>query len=134
MKGTTDVARGVAALQISQGVRFPHPTIAVSWPPLPTVAPFLWDLVTASPNGVACGPLTSTTTFRFSPDGFAPGRRLPKEESKLIDTATGQRFFRSSKHGLKLAFARDGERLLAVHSEGASCSKRLRSRNSSSIG
>ena len=63
--------------------------------------------------------LTRYVSFSFSPDGsnMTAGS---EGESKLFDVATGQVILSFKQHGLKLAFARDGERLLAVHSEGAS--------------
>src|ERR1051325_4430962 len=62
--------------------------------------------------------LTEYTSMSFSPDGsrLAAGS---EGESKLFDTASGQTVLSFKFPGLKLAFARDGESLLAVHREGA---------------
>ena len=79
---------------------------------------FLWDLATHR-RMVLPRALTQYNSISFSPDGsrLAAGS---EGESKLFDVATGQVILSFKQHGLKLAFARDGERLLAVHSEGAS--------------
>ncbi len=79
---------------------------------------FLWDLATHR-RMVLPRALTQYNSLSFSPDGsrLAAGS---EGESKLFDTATGQAILSFKQHGLKLAFARDGTRLLAVHSEGAS--------------
>ena len=63
--------------------------------------------------------LTEYNSLSFSPDGsrLAPGS---EGESKLFDTATGQVVLSFKNRGLRLAFARDGQRLLAVHAKGAS--------------
>jgi WD40 repeat protein len=79
---------------------------------------FLWDLATHR-RMVLPRAVTLYNSLSFSPDGsrLAAGS---EGESKLFDTATGQAVLSFKQSGLKLAFARDGERLLAVHSEGAS--------------
>jgi WD40 repeat protein len=79
---------------------------------------FLWDLATHH-RTVLPRALTVYNSVSFSPDGsrLAAGS---EGESKLFDTATGQAVLSFKQHGLKLAFGLDGERLLAVHSEGAS--------------
>jgi len=79
---------------------------------------FFWDLATHR-RTVLPRALTEYNSLSFSPDGsrLAAGS---EGESKLFDTATGQAVLSFKQGGLKLAFARDGERLLAVHSEGAS--------------
>ena len=79
---------------------------------------FLWDLSTHRRMELPRA-LTRYESLSFSPDGS----RLVagwEGESKLFDVATGQVILSFKQHGLRLAFARDGERLLAVHSEGAS--------------
>jgi serine/threonine protein kinase/WD40 repeat protein len=77
----------------------------------------LWNLATHH-RTVLPRALTEYTSLSFSPDGsrLAAGS---EGESKLFDVATGQVVLSFKQHGLKLAFARDGERLLAVHGEGA---------------
>jgi len=77
----------------------------------------LWNLATHR-RTVLPRALTQYTSLSFSPDGsrLAAGS---EGESKLFDTASGQAVLSFRFPGLKLAFARDGERLLAVHSEGA---------------
>jgi WD40 repeat protein len=79
---------------------------------------FLWDLATHR-RTVLPRALTEYNSFSFSPDGsrLAAGS---EGESKLFDTASAQAVLSFKQHGLKLGFARDGERLLAVHREGAS--------------
>ncbi len=79
---------------------------------------FLWDLATRR-RTVLPRALIQYTSLSFSPDGsrLAAGS---EGESKLFDVTTGQALLSFKQHGLKLAFARDGQRLLAVHSEGAS--------------
>jgi WD40 repeat protein len=78
---------------------------------------FLWDLVTHR-RTVLPRALTEYNSLSFSPDGsrLAAGS---DGESKLFDTASGQTVLSFRAHGLKLAFSRDDERLLAVHGEGA---------------
>jgi len=84
----------------------------------PDGSAFLWDLSTHR-RMMLPRALTYYDSFSFSPDGsrLAAGSQ---EESKLFDVATGEAILSFKQHGLKLAFARDGERLLAVHGEGAS--------------
>ena len=79
---------------------------------------FLWDLATQRLM-ILPRTLTRYVSFSFSPDGsrLAAGS---EGESKLFDVAAGQAILSFKQHGLKLAFARDGERLLAMHSQGAS--------------
>ena len=79
---------------------------------------FLWDLATHR-RTVLPRAMTEYNSFSFSPDGsrLAAGS---EGESKLFDTASGQAVLSFKDRGLKLGFARDGERLLAVHSEEAS--------------
>jgi WD40 repeat protein len=79
---------------------------------------FLWDLSTHR-RTVLPRALTEYNSLSFSPDGsrLAAGA---EGESKLFDTASGQTVLSFKDRGLKLGFARDGERLLAVHREGAS--------------
>jgi WD40 repeat protein len=79
---------------------------------------FLWELATPR-RTVLPRALTEYNSVSFSPDGsrLAVGS---EGEGKLFDTASGQAVLSFRAHGLKLAFARDGERLLAVHREGAS--------------
>jgi len=83
----------------------------------PNGGAYLWDLATHR-RTVLPRALTEYTSLSFSPDGsrLAAGS---EGESKLFDTATGQTVLSFKLPGLKLAFARDGEILLAVHSEGA---------------
>jgi WD40 repeat protein/serine/threonine protein kinase len=78
---------------------------------------FLWDLATRRRKALPRA-LIPYDSLSFSPDGS----RLAAGSggvSKLFDVATGQAVLSFPQPGLKLAFARDGERLLAVHSEGA---------------
>ncbi len=77
----------------------------------------LWDLVTRQ-RRVLQRALTKYHSLSFSPDGarLAAGS---EGESRVFDTATGQAVLSFKQAGLKLAFARDGERLLAVHRDGA---------------
>ncbi|MBL9171074.1 MAG: protein kinase [Verrucomicrobiales bacterium] len=79
---------------------------------------FVWDLSTHQ-RRVLPRAVTRYTSLSFSPDGtrLAAGS---EGEGKLFDTATSQVVLSFQEHGLKLAFARDGERLLAVHEAGAS--------------
>ncbi len=79
---------------------------------------FLWDLATHR-RTVLPRALTEYNSLSFSRDGsrLAAGS---EGESKLFDTASGQAVLSFKDRGLKLAFARDGETLLAVHREGAS--------------
>jgi len=79
---------------------------------------FLWDLSTHQ-RRVLPRAVTRYTSLSFSPDGtrLAAGS---EGEGKLFDTATTQVVLSFHEHGLKLAFARDGEKLLAVHEAGAS--------------
>jgi WD40 repeat protein len=79
---------------------------------------FLWELATHRRTALPRA-LTEYHSLSFSRDGsrLAAGS---EGESKLFDTASGQPILSFKQRGLKLAFARDGERLLAVHSEGAS--------------
>jgi WD40 repeat protein len=79
---------------------------------------FLWNLATHR-RTVLPRALTQYSSLSFSPDSsrLAAGS---EGESKFFDTATGQAVLSFKQHGLKHAFGRDGERLLAVHSEGAS--------------
>ena len=109
--------RGVAALQRVRVCAFSpdnHWLAAAT----PDGVAVLWDLATHR-RTVLPRSLTEYNSLSFSPDGsrLAAGS---EGESKLFDTATGQAVLSFKQHGLKLAFARDGERLLAVHSEGAS--------------
>jgi WD40 repeat protein len=79
---------------------------------------FLWDVATHR-RMMLPRALTQYSSLSFSPDGsrLAAGS---DGESKLFDVATGQAILSFKQYGLKLAFARDGERLLAVRSEEAS--------------
>jgi len=79
---------------------------------------FLWDLATHR-RMVLPRALSQYNSLSFTPDGsrLAAGSY---GESKLFDVATGQVILSLKPHGLQLAFARDGERLLAVYREGAS--------------
>ncbi len=79
---------------------------------------FLWDLATHR-RTVLPRALTRYHSLSFSIDGsrLAAGS---EGESILFDTASGRAILSFKERGLKLAFARDGERLLAVRSEGAS--------------
>jgi WD40 repeat protein len=79
---------------------------------------FLWDLATHR-RTVLPRALAEYNSLSFSPDDsrLAAGS---EGESKLFDTATGEAVLSFRFPGLKHAFARDGERLLAVHREGAS--------------
>ena len=115
-EGTTDVARSRGYAK-SKGVRFLTRQSLVSgrhsrrWR-------LLCDLATHR-RTVLPRALSEYNSLSFSPDGsrLAAGS---EGESKLFDTASGQAVLSFKHQGLKLAFARDGERLLAVHSEGAS--------------
>ena len=77
----------------------------------------LWDL-SIRKRMVLPRALTKYQSLSFSPDGsrLAAGS---EGESKLFDTATGQAVLSFKQAGFKLAFARDGESLLAVHRDGA---------------
>ncbi len=61
---------------------------------------------------------TEYTSLSFSPDGsrLAAGS---EGEAKLFDTASGLAVISFPWRGMKLAFSRDGERLLAVHEREA---------------
>jgi serine/threonine protein kinase/WD40 repeat protein len=109
--------RGLAALQEAKDCAFSpdnHWLAAVNY----DGDAFLWDLATHR-RTVLPRALTEYNSISFSPDGsrLAAGS---EGESKLFDVVTGQAILSFKQRGLKLAFARDGERLLAVHSEGAS--------------
>jgi serine/threonine protein kinase/WD40 repeat protein len=78
---------------------------------------YLWDLATHR-RIVLPRALTEYHSLSFSRDGSRLGAGS-EGESKLFDTASGQTVLSFKERGLKLAFARDGERLLAVHREGA---------------
>jgi WD40 repeat protein len=109
--------RGLAALQEARECAFSPDN---RW--LATVTydggAFLWDLA-AHHRTVLPRALTAYNSVSFSPDGsrLAAGS---EGESKLFDTASGQAVLSFRFPGLKLAFTRDGERLFAVHPEGAS--------------
>src|SRR5205814_139819 len=109
--------RGVAALQRVRVCAF-SPDNRCLAAATPDGGAFLWDLATHRRTMLPRA-LTEYNSLSFSPDGsrLAAGS---EGESKLFDTATGQAVLSFKQPGLKLAFARDGERLLAVHSEGAS--------------
>ena len=84
---------------------------------IPNGGAFLWNLATHR-RTVLPRALTQYNSLSFSPDGsrLAAGS---EGESKIFDTATGQTVLSFKAHGLNLAFARDGERLLGVYREGA---------------
>ena len=109
--------RGVAALQEISACAFSPDN---RWLAAATSdgGAFLWKLATRR-HTVLPRALTKYNSLSFSRDGsrLAAGS---EGESKLFDTATGQAVLTFKDRGLKLAFARDGERLLAVHREGAS--------------
>jgi WD40 repeat protein len=109
--------RGVAALQRVEVCAF-SPDNRWLAAATPDGGAFLWDLATHR-RTVLPRALTEYNSLSFSPDGsrLAAGS---EGESKLFDTASGQVVLSFKQRGLKLAFARDGERLLAVHGEGAS--------------
>ena len=109
--------RGVAALQRVQVCAF-SPDNRWLAAATPDGGAFLWDLATHR-RMVLPRALTRYISLSFSPDGsrLAAGS---EGESKLFDTASGQTVLSFKERGLMLAFARDGERLLAVHREGAS--------------
>ena len=109
--------RGTAALQRIQVCAFSpnNRWLAAATPD--DGGAFLWNLATHR-RTVLPRALTEYTSMSFSPDGsrLAAGS---EGESKLFDTASGQTVLSFKFPGLKLAFARDGESLLAVHREGA---------------
>jgi serine/threonine protein kinase/WD40 repeat protein len=107
--------RGVAALGRARVCAF-SPDNRWLAAATPDGGAFLWDLATHR-RTVLPRALTEYNSLSFSRDDLrlAAGS---EGESKLFDVATGQVILSFKQHGLKLAFARDGERLLAVHSEG----------------
>jgi len=109
--------RGSAALQLPAASAFSHDNrwLAAAYH---DGGAFIWDLSTHR-RIVLPRALTQYNSLSFSPDGsrLAAGS---EGESKLFDVATGQAVLSFKQQGLGLAFARDGERLLAVHPEGAS--------------
>ena len=109
--------RGVAALQRVRVCAF-SPDNRWLAAATPDGGAFLWDLATQR-RTVLPRALTQYHSLSFSRDGsrLAAGS---EGESKLFDTASGQVVLSFKDRGLKLAFARDGERLLAVQPEGAS--------------
>lgn len=77
----------------------------------------LWDLETRR-RRVLPRAQSIYHSLSFSPDGL----RLAAgsvDESMVFDVPTGRAVLSFKQPGLKLAFARDGERLLAVHRDGA---------------
>lgn len=108
--------RGVAALQSVRVCAFSPDNRWLAAAP-PDGSAFLWDLATQR-RTVLPRALTQYNSLSFSPDGsrLAAGS---DGEGKLFDTTTGQAVLSFKQSGLKLAFARDGERLLGVHREGA---------------
>jgi len=80
---------------------------------------FLWNLATHR-RTVLPRALTEYTSMSFSPDGsrLAAGS---EGESKLFDTATGQAVLSFKQPGLKLAFARDDERLVWLLEKRVEC-------------
>jgi len=109
--------RGVAAVQSVRVCAF-SPDNRWLAAATPDGGAFLWDLATHR-RTVLPRALTEYNSLSFSPDGsrLAAGS---EGESKLFDTASRQVVLSFRFPGLQLAFARDGERLLAVHGEGAS--------------
>jgi len=109
--------RGLAALQEARECAFSPDS---RWLAAVTYdgGAFLWDLATHH-RTVLPRALTAYNSVSFSLDGsrLAAGS---EGESKLFDTASGQVVLSFTFPGLQLAFARDGENLLAVHPEGAS--------------
>jgi WD40 repeat protein len=108
--------RGFAAAQSPTACAFSpdHRRLAAA---VPDGGAFLWDLATHRRTMLPRA-LTQYNSLSFSPDGsrLAAGS---DGESKLFDVATGQGVLSFKQQGLGLAFTRDGERLLAVHREGA---------------
>jgi WD40 repeat protein len=109
--------RGVAALQRIRVCAFSPDNRWLAAATPEDGGAFLWNLATRR-RTVLPRALTEYTSLSFSPDGsrLAAGSQ---GESKLFDTARGQTVLSFKFPGLQLAFARDGERLLAVHREGA---------------
>ena len=109
---------GVAALQSHEVCAFSPDNRWVAAATSAGGGAFLWDLATHR-RTVLPRALTEYNSLSFSPDGsrLAAGS---EGESKLFDTASGQAVLSFKDRGLKLAFARDGESLLAVHREWAS--------------
>lgn len=109
--------RGVAALErVSVSAFSPnHRWLAAATPD--DGGAFIWDLATHR-RTVLPRALTRYHSLSFSPDSsrLAAGS---EGESKLFDTSSGQTVLSFKTPGLKLAFGRDGEKLLAVHTEGA---------------
>ena len=108
---------GVRALQRGEVCAFSHDNRLLAAATSDGGA-FIWDLVTRR-RTVLARAMTEYISLSFSPDGsrLAAGS---EGESKLFDTASGQVVLSFKDRGLQLAFARDGERLLAVLGEGAS--------------
>ncbi|MBL9174262.1 MAG: protein kinase [Verrucomicrobiales bacterium] len=77
---------------------------------------FLFDLTTHQ-RTVLPRALTQYDSLSFSADGsrLAAGA---DGESRLLDTTTGQTVLQFTQRGLRLAFTRDSEELLAVHPGG----------------
>ncbi|HAB15855.1 MAG TPA: hypothetical protein DCE44_05330 [Verrucomicrobiales bacterium] len=102
--------RGVAALQNVTVCAFSPDSRWLAAAP-PDGSAFLWDLATQR-RIVLPRALTHYRSLSFSPDGT---RLVAGSQgvSKLFDTASGQAVLSFKDRGLSLAFARDGERLLA---------------------
>ena len=62
--------------------------------------------------------LTVYNSLAFSPDGSRLAA-ASDQDVKMFDTTTGQEVFSFKQPGVRLAFTRDGERLLAVNSKAA---------------
>jgi serine/threonine protein kinase len=108
--------RGVAALQRTKVSAF-SPDSRWFAAATPDGRAFLWDLSTQQRLELPRA-ATEYTSLSFSPDGsrLAAGS---EGEAKLFDTASGLAVISFPWRGLKLAFSRDGERLLAVHEREA---------------
>lgn len=110
--------RGIAAAQRVEVCAFSHDNRWLAAATPDDGGAFLWDLTSHHRTILPRAP-TRYVSLSFSPDGsrLAAGS---EGESKIFDTATGQVVLSLQKPGLQLAFARDGESVLAVHTEGAS--------------
>ena len=82
-------------------------------------AAHVWDAATGRLLVTIQSPLSMPTSLAFSPDG-ARLAICTREEGKLFDAETGQEVASFKKHELQMAFARNGEDLVAVGLWGAS--------------
>jgi WD40 repeat protein len=79
---------------------------------------FIWDLSTWKRVSLP-HVLNYYNSFSFSPDSLRLIACTRTGECKLLDTATGHEVLSFKRPGLQMAFASGGERLMAVHPEGA---------------